>query len=116
MRSMLAQTIQKRQLLDENINELTNQIIDMYNHRRSDLIKPVEISIPDESYIIGQSIGKLGVWHNTGATIIGVIQGDNIIISPGPYYEFSQKDKILIVGDHNVIQRFNVFISNSKQI
>lgn len=111
MRMKLSQMIEKRRDMDEEINLLTKQIIDIYKHKRSDLITPVEIQLPTHSYVVGKSIGKLEVWHNTGATIIGVIQEKDIIISPGPYYEFAEKDKVLIVGDENVIERFNSFIN-----
>ena len=111
MRLKLSQMFEKRKSMDEEISSLTKQIIDMYKYMRSDLITPVEIQLPPHSHVIGQSIGSLEVWHNTGATIIGVIQEKDIIISPGPYYEFSQDDKVLIVGDENVIERFNTFIS-----
>jgi len=116
LRNKLAKMIEKRHSLDNDIDDLTAQIIDMYKSRRSDLIKPVEITLPDHSPLIGNSIGKLEIWHNTGATIIAVIQGGNIVISPGPYFEFAANDKILIVGDKNVIERFNVFISSSRDV
>jgi Putative regulatory, ligand-binding protein related to C-terminal domains of K+ channels len=116
MRLSLSQMLEKRKSLDDDITSMTERIIDMYKYRRSDLITPVEIQIPIGSHIVRKSIGKLEVWHNTGATIIGIMQEDNLIISPGPYYEFDQKDKILIVGDDNVIERFNVFISQTDPI
>lgn len=113
IRLTLSQMLEKRKNLDDDIVSMTNKIIELYQYRRSDLITPVEIQIPEGSRIIGKSIGELEVWHNTGATIIGIIQVDRIIISPGPYYEFDQNDRILIVGDENVIERFNVFINDS---
>lgn len=113
MSMKLSQMIEKRKSIDEDIITITKQIIDMYKYKRSDLIKPVEIEVPKYSKVIGKSIGELEIWHNTGATIIGIVQNNNIIISPGPYYEFSDKDSILIVGDENVVERFNNFI-NSK--
>lgn len=111
LRLKLTHLVEERKSMDEEINALTKQIIDMYKYKRSDLIKPVEILLPPNSHVIGQSIGKLEVWHNTGATIIGIIQDNNIIISPGPYYEFNESEKVLIVGDENVIERFNAFIN-----
>lgn len=111
MRKELSQTMKEREAVDERIDSLMKQIIDMYKFKRSDLITPVEIELPLHSHFIGKSIGKLEVWHNTGATIIGIVQNKNIIISPGPYYEFAENDKVLIVGDENVIERFNAFIS-----
>ena len=110
MRRKLVEMVEKKKSLDDEIASMMQQIIDMYKYRRSDLIKPVEIEIPEGSHIVGKSIGQMEVWHNTGATIIGVIKEKDIIISPGPYYEFGQKDKILIVGDENVIERFNAYV------
>ncbi|MFT9056956.1 MAG: TrkA C-terminal domain-containing protein, partial [Ethanoligenens sp.] len=110
LRRELAQMFAKREQMDEDIISLTSKIIDMYKYKRSDLISPVEVSIPETSGAIGKSIGQLEIWHNTGATIIGVIQNTHILISPGPYYEFVKGDKALIVGDENVIGRFNAFV------
>ena len=111
MRLKLLQTCEKRKSMDDEITSLTRKIIDMYKYKRTDLISPVEIQLPHHSHVIGKSIGKLEVWHNTGATIIGIIHDNEIIISPGPYYEFTENDKVLIVGDENVVERFNAFIS-----
>ncbi len=111
MRSKLGQMFEKRKQMDEEINDLTLKIIDMYKYKRSDLITPVEIQLPKHSFVIGKSIGELEVWHNTGATIIGIIQDEDVIISPGPYYEFHENERVLIVGDKNVIERFNAFVN-----
>lgn len=107
----LSQMLEKREKIDEEIHSLTKKIIDMYKFRCSNLITPVEIQLPPDSCVIGKSIGALEVWHNTGATILGIIQEKSIIISPGPYYEFAKDDRVLIVGDENVIKRFNAFIN-----
>lgn len=111
LRVRLSQLIEKRDVLDEEISVLVSRIIDMYKFKRSDLITPAEIPLPPDSHVIGHSIGELEVWHNTGATIIGVIQDKKIIISPGPYYEFIKNDKVLIVGDENVVKRFHTYIN-----
>jgi len=111
MNANLCRLIEERKRLDEKINFTTKQIVDMYKFMRSDLINPIEIALPDHSHCIGQSIGSLQVWHNTGATVIGIIQNDKLIISPGPYYEFSKADRVLIVGDAHVVERFNAFVN-----
>ena len=103
---------EKRKTIEEEISFTTRKIIDMYKYMRTDLITPVEITLPEDSHLIGKSIGNLQVWHNTGATIIGIVQENNVIISPGPYYEFAPSDSILVVGDENVVERFNVFINS----
>lgn len=111
MNDNLSQLLKKRLQLDEEISNATKQIADMYKYMRSDLINPLEIILPESSHVIGKSIGELQIWHNTGATIIGIIQDKQIIISPGPYFEFAPNDKVLIVGDEHVIERFNAYIN-----
>lgn len=110
MNSKLQSLIENRKSLDEEISLAANQLVDMYKFKRSDLITPVEIVLPENSHVIGKSIGNLQVWHNTGATIIGIIRHTSVIISPGPYFEFAPKDRVLIVGDENVVERFNVYV------
>lgn len=111
MKRKLSNLIKSRAALDQEIEKTIQQIADMYKYKRSDLINPVEIILPENSHVIKKSIGDLQIWHNTGATIIGVIRNNNIIISPGPYFAFECGDKVLIVGDEHIIERFNAFIS-----
>lgn len=111
MHIKLSQMLEKHKSLDEEIDSLTKKIVDIYKYKCSDVITPVEIRLSPHSRAIGKSIGELEIWHNTGATIIGIIQDKSVIISPGPYYEFIENDRILIVGDENVVERFNVFMN-----
>lgn len=111
LRAQLARMFEKRKSMDDDIMAMTARIIDLYRSMRNDLITPVEIGIPKGSGIIGKSIRNLRIWDHTGATVVGIMQGNNLIISPGSYYEFSPDDRILIVGDKNVVERFNSYIS-----
>ncbi|HZK38831.1 MAG TPA: TrkA C-terminal domain-containing protein [Clostridia bacterium] len=111
MKNNLSKLLKSRTALDEEIAKTTKQIADMYKYRRSDLINPVEIILPENSYIIKKSIGDLQIWHHTGATVIGIIRTNSIIISPGPYFAFESGDRVLIVGDEHVIERFNAYIN-----
>lgn len=106
----LTQAYEKRVNIDREIADLTEQIFELNNYRHSNFIQPIEIPVPSGSHIIGHSIGELEIWHNTGATIIGIISNQVTILSPGPYFEFSENDKIIIVGDKNVTERFNAYI------
>lgn len=110
MQKNLYALLTKRTELDKEIAKASKHIADMYKYRKSDLIEPIEVIIPKESHVIKKSIGTLQIWHNTGATIMGIIRNKDVIISPGPYFEFEQGDKVLIVGDKHVAERFNAFV------
>lgn len=110
MQKNLYTLLTKRTKLDKEIAKASKHIADMYKYRKSDIIEPIEVIIPKESHVIKKSIGTLQIWHNTGATIMGIIRNKDVIISPGPYFEFEQDDKVLIVGDKHVAERFNAFV------
>lgn len=114
LRLNLAKAYEKRVTVDQEINILTDRLINMYRYKRSDIIKPVEIQLPIHSHLIGKSIGGAEFWHNTGATIIGIIRNEDTVVSPGPYFEFLPNDKIIFVGDNNVIERVNAFVNGIK--
>lgn len=114
LRHILSGKFSEKRKLDEEISILVNKIVRLSFEKRSDLIKPVEIVIPENSFVLGKSIGELQVWHNTGATVMGIIRENDIIISPGPYYTFSKNERVLIVGDVNVVSRFNAFVNREE--
>lgn len=57
-----------------------------------------EITIPEESCVVGKSIGELQFWQSTGATVIAIRRGHTVILSPGPYAELYPGDVIVVVG------------------
>jgi K+/H+ antiporter YhaU regulatory subunit KhtT len=113
MNSDLMLMLEKSRALDEEIVEAIKRLISLYKFKRADFIAPVEIDVPEGSHVIGNSIGELQIWHNTGATIIGIVRASDVVISPGPYFAFAPGDKVLIVGDENVIARFNAYVLDS---
>lgn len=114
LKHLLTNKFKEKKQLDDEINDLVSKIVRLSMEKRTDLIKPVEITIPENSFVLGKSIGELQIWHNTGATIIGIIQENDIIISPGPYYAFSKNERVLIVGDANVVSRFTAFVNENE--
>jgi len=58
-------------------------------------------------------ISEVKFWQNTGATILGVKKGKEIIVSPGPYFAFEEGENIIFVGNDNVYMRVENFIENS---
>ena len=112
MRKMLYQKFDDAARIHDEIRQLNDKLLEQYQYRRGDLIKPAEIAVPEDSPLIGESIGKCQVWLRTGATIIGIIKENQVIVSPGPYYEFAAEDKLLVVGDEDVIERMRLFLQS----
>ncbi|MCY6355585.1 TrkA C-terminal domain-containing protein [Clostridium sp. ZS2-4] len=111
LRNSIKKLLQDRNDLEKQIQEVNEKIIDYsYRFKNTDLIEPIEIEVPNSSSILGKTIGESEFWHNTGGTIIGVKREDQILISPGPYLEFKQGDKIIVVGDTGAVERVKRFL------
>jgi K+/H+ antiporter YhaU regulatory subunit KhtT len=115
MRAELYNRFDQAHKLQDEIRQLSDKLLEHYQYRRGDLIVPVEIAVPDDSPLVGLSIGQCQVWLRTGATIIGVVQKNKVIVSPGPYYEFTADDKLLVVGDEDVIDRMRRFLTETPE-
>ncbi|MDD4120608.1 MAG: TrkA C-terminal domain-containing protein [Clostridia bacterium] len=110
MQLSLVEAHRRRDEIDKEIDSITDQLVYMHKHKVSDKLEPFEIEIDSQSHMINRSIGDLEIWHNTGATILGIVREEETIVSPGPYFEFKAKDKVIIVGDKYIVERFNSFM------
>lgn len=57
-----------------------------------------EVPVPNDSPLIGKSIGALKFWQSTGGTVVAIRRSQTVILSPGPYAELYAGDIIVLVG------------------
>lgn len=69
-----------------------------------------EVDIPQNFAMLGHTIGDLKFWQQTGATIIAIRRGEQIILSPGPYAALLEGDTLIFVGDTKSVEAVNAFI------
>lgn len=114
LRSEVLELLQKKKAIESEIMTLIDKIID-YSERlkNTNPINPVEIPIPEGSKLVGKTVSESKFWQKSGATIIGVRRGKDLILSPGPYMEFEEGDKILAVGDTEIIERALDFMKHT---
>ena len=104
--------LQKKEV-EEHIEENIKSIIEYSSQFRNiGLINPLELEIPKNSPIIGNTIAGTNFWQNTKATILGIKRNDELIISPGPHLDFRENDIILFVGTDGVLQNVENFIND----
>ena len=60
---------------------------------------PYELQLSTDAINLGKSITELNIWHSTGATIVAVQQGDQLLVSPGPYTKLEAGNTIYFVGN-----------------
>lgn len=97
--------------LEEKLQMSISKLID-YSERfkKSNPFAPLEIEIAEDCSLIGKSIGEVNFWQHTGATIIGIRRGNNLILSPGPYAIFTKNDIFIMIGEEGTYERVNIFL------
>ena len=110
----IKQLMDQKKIIDNQIQGLLEKIID-YSERLKNInpINPLEIEIPPHSNLIGKTILESKFWQHTGATIVAIRRGKNVVISPGPYGGFEAGDVILVVGNSEVKSLIRKFIEES---
>lgn len=73
-----------------------------------------EVKVPEDSPVIGRSIGELKFWQLTGGTVVAIRRGQTVILSPGPYAEFYAGDVIVLVGPEDVGETVKKLISRKE--
>lgn len=110
-KSNLYKLMSEKSKLEDDIVQTLNKIIDYSN--RLEIINPlvpIQFVIEENCKYLGKTPGETMFWQNTGATIVAVKRGDNLIISPGPYIEFASGDLLLVVGDKHIYNSVPLFL------
>ncbi|SCM81638.1 Transcriptional regulator, GntR family [uncultured Sporomusa sp.] len=108
--------LREKQELDGKIEAVLTEIIN-YSDRLRNLTpyNPVEIGINADAHIVGQTIAELRLWQHTGATVMAIRRGTDIIISPGPNAVIEPYDKIVVVGETGIYQRTSEYFNRTKE-
>ncbi|MDU2064310.1 MAG: TrkA C-terminal domain-containing protein [Sporomusaceae bacterium] len=112
-------TFKKKQLVDQELKDTLDQIASYLKYMKySDLLNPVEVTIPFRSPIIGKTIQDLNFWKHTQGTIVAVVQNNIATTSPDPDLILHAGDSIVAIGPGNLKEVISAFISpppKSKQ-
>jgi K+/H+ antiporter YhaU regulatory subunit KhtT len=114
-KSTLRDLIDSKSDIDVKIIDTIGKIIDYSN--RLEIINPlvpIQFEIKSDCKYIGDTAANTNFWQNTGATIVAIKRGEELIISPGPYIEFLEGDIVLAVGDQHIYNSVPMFLYDKK--
>lgn len=101
----------EKEKLDIQLKKYIDRVMDYtVRFRNSNPFAPLEVEIPEGSHLVGKAIGEIAFWQNTGATIIAVKRDGELILSPGPYMIFQEKDIFIMVGDEESYDRVRRYL------
>jgi CPA2 family monovalent cation:H+ antiporter-2 len=72
------------------------------------------MTVPDESPSISKTIGMLEIRKTTGASLVAVLRGDNLITNPGADHIFTAGDKLAILGTGEQLEALYRLIGHGK--
>jgi len=103
--------LERKHEIDVRLEEIFTNIIG-YSDRLRNLTpyNPVEIRVPEYSHLPGKTIADVKLWQRTGATLVAIRRGTEVIISPGPLADIQVNDRLVVVGSADVIQQVTRFI------
>jgi K+/H+ antiporter YhaU regulatory subunit KhtT len=115
LRQELEILLEKKHDIDKRLESVLSDIIG-YSDRLKNLnpYNPIEVKVPENSHIVGRTIAEIKLWQHTGATIVAIRRGTHIIISPGPLAVIAPDDRLVVVGDTEVLQRSTSFINKAR--
>lgn len=73
---------------------------------------PFQIEISETCLFISKNIGEINFWQQTGATIVGIKKGDELVLSPGPYATLSIGDTLYFVGNDATYSNVKQFLNS----
>lgn len=112
-RAMLRRLLEQQEEVSRQLSRLCEGLLDA---QESPL--PEEVGLPNYqvrvspgSDKVGKSIGSLRFWQSTGATIVAIRRGKNLIVSPGPYLELYPGDQVFFVCESSCVPVVEGFLN-----
>jgi K+/H+ antiporter YhaU regulatory subunit KhtT len=111
----LKQELEFLMVQKNEINDRFDEIVDQitrYTDRLRNLqpFNPIEVYVPETASAVGCSVAQLGLWQRTGATLIAIRRGKEVIISPGAGAILQAGDRLVVVGSGDILEKVNSII------
>lgn len=69
------------------------------------------VAIPEDSPVVGQAIGDVGIRAQTGISVLAIERGDQTIANPTPNTQILADDIIVVVGDDDAHQALDTLLT-----
>ncbi|CAM3151950.1 GntR family transcriptional regulator [Lactococcus hircilactis] len=101
----IIQSVKKQQSEFIHFSSILDQLVEQTGHfQKLNPLTPLELELNEPSEKYGKNLGEMNLWQNTGATIVGILKEDELVVSPGPYATLNQGDTIYFVGGAQTLQ------------
>lgn len=114
LQTEILKSVSRQQKELANFSSILDKLVGQTEHfQKSNPMTPIEFELARASEKLGKTLGEMSLWQNTGATVIAILQNDELVISPGPYATINQGDTLYFVGTSDTLQILqNFFYTN----
>ncbi|MBT7888158.1 MAG: portal protein, partial [Deltaproteobacteria bacterium] len=84
--------------------------------RASDLLELSWILVTEESPLIGNTVKTLEIRKNMGVSIVGVVNGRDVLPNPDLNYCFAQNDLLAVMGNPQQLSSFQQLADPNEQV
>lgn len=114
LKCQLRELIARRDALNAEITGTLQRILDLSERfRRSDRLRTYEFPVEADTAAAGQSIGALQFRQNTGATIVALRKGEELVLSPGPEARLERGDVVVVACEVGQLERVSSLLGHS---
>lgn len=110
----LAQLREERARIDLKMDELIEQLADYIANMVNSLQDVEEITIEQDSNLIGENLASLDLRTKTGATVVAVWRDGEQMMSPDAQFSFQQGDILLVVGSREAKEAVKSMVHNKS--
>ncbi len=112
--SIIASIERQKQEMDSLYKNLDRLISTTEHYRSTSPFSPYMVRITPNCRFIGKTIEEIRFWHFTGATLVGIKRGEQMLISPGPYAVLQLNDVIFFVTADSSDRRVREYLEGSN--
>lgn len=113
----IEELLKQKQELDLRFEATLIEIINLSDRLRNlTPYNPVEIEIDAMAHVVGKTISELQLWQHTGATVVAIRRDSEVMISPGPLAKLCVGDRIVLVGDGEVLRRMEQYLRSPEPL
>lgn len=73
------------------------------------------LTLPQESRLVGRTIGELDIRNRTGVSVVGIVREGALHANPGPESYFVQGDMVAVLGRPEEFDAFRNFINDCRK-
>jgi K+/H+ antiporter YhaU regulatory subunit KhtT len=95
----LFSSIERQKAEMGRMNACLTELMKATEHYRSlNPLSPHAVRITSACRFLGRSIQDIQLWQHTGATLVAIRRGGELMLSPGPYAVLTENDVIFLIA------------------